>query len=193
MSIFDSLKRNAMNSAANAVKNAANKLGNTSETFKFSALPESLDEMKALPEAAMSTPFQTAALTVCALCVYAAAPEIGTEMLNWLKGPQPLSPMEQQFLRDRFRDGKTYIPFSYFKGAKPENDYTPDEPFTVTISANPYSFQESGYAVLWLTSGGADNPRDVKLRQKPSTGEWFLWDQHLIVGIRDPKSADPWA
>ena len=193
MSIFDSLKRNAMNSAANAVKNAANKLGNTSETFTFSALPESLDEMKALPEAARSTPYQTAALTVCALCVYAAAPEIGTEMLNWLKGPQPLSPMEQQFLRDRFRDGKTYIPFSYFGGAKPENDYTPDEPFTVTISANPYSYQESGYAVLWLTSGGADNPRDVKLRQKPSTGEWFLWEQFLLPSIREPKSADPWA
>ena len=78
--------------------------------------------MKALPEATLDTPFKTAALTVCALCAYAAAPEVGKEMLNFLKGPKPLSPMEISFINDRFREVK-YVPFSYFKGAVPENDY----------------------------------------------------------------------
>ena len=34
----------------------------------------------------------------------------------------------------------------------------------------------------------------VKLRQKPSTGEWFLWEYSSPVsGIRIPASQDPWA
>jgi hypothetical protein len=45
---------------------------------------------------------------------------------------------------------------------------------------------------LFLRSGGADNPREVVLRKK-ADGQWLLWDQMLMVGIRTPKSADPWA
>lgn len=180
MSIFDNLK----NMAQGAEKK-------DSETFSFAELPESVEQMKALPEAALDSPFKAAALTVCALCAYAASPEIGIDMLNFLKGPQPLSPAEKQFLKDRFMDGKYYVPFSYFAGAKPDNDYTPDKPFTVTVSANPYSYQNDGYATLYIASGGADSPRPVTLRRKGE--QWFLWEQQLTVGIREPKKDDPWA
>ena len=90
------------------------------ETFTFHALPESLAQLQALPEADLSNPFKTAALSLCALCAYAADKQIGIEMLNWLKGPSPLSNQEISFIDDRFRDGKTYIPFSYFDGAVPD-------------------------------------------------------------------------
>ena len=130
MGIFDKLKSTAMDAASSAVAS----IGNKRETFTFAALPESLDQIKALPEAALSTPFQTAALTVCALCAYAADKQIGTEMLNWLRGPRPLNGQDISFLNDCFRDEKTYIPFSYFAGATPENRYTPAQPYTVTIS-----------------------------------------------------------
>ena len=72
MSIFDKLKKTANDAVKTGVKNAASALTSTKETFTFAALPESLAELKALPEAALENPFQTAALTVCALCVYAA-------------------------------------------------------------------------------------------------------------------------
>ena len=193
MSIFDKLKKTASDTLNNGVKNAAAAITSKKETFTFAALPESLAELQALPEAAMDTPFQTAALTVCALCVYAADKDIGTEMLNWLRGPRPLGNHELSFLNDRFRDGKTYVPFSYFKGAKPDNDYTPDEPYTLTIFTNPYSDDNPGYMKVFLESGGADNPREIVLRQRGSDGKWFLWEQFILVGIRDPKSADPWA
>ena len=186
MSIFDKLKNNTQ-SDTNSTENYG---GNKSVKFTFAALPESLDELKALPEATLDTPFKTAALTLCALCAYAASSEIGIEMLNWLKGPQPLSTYELQFLRDRIK-GKSYVPFSYFAGAKPENDYTPTQPFTVTISDNPYSYQEDGYATMHLSSGGADSPRQIKLRKKGE--QWFLWEQFILVGIRVPKSENPWA
>lgn len=165
---------------------------NGAVTFTFNSLPESLDELRALPEADMTTPYKTAALTVCALCAFAAAPEIGKEMLNFLKGPSPLSPYEESFIKDRFRDSKL-VPFSYFEGATPENDYTPNKPYKITISSNPYSFRNENRATLHLKSGGADSPRQIKLRLKPSTGVWYLEEQMILVGIRTPKSADPWA
>ena len=188
MSIFDKLK----NDAISAVGKAAQSLGSQRETFTFRELPESLAEMQALPEAALGTPFQTAALSLCALCAYAADRQIGTEMLNWLRGPRPLSGHEISFLNDRFRDKKTYVPFSYFKGATPDNDYTPSVPFTVTFFTNAYSDANEGYKKLLVESGGADNPREIVLRMR-GDGKWFLWDQFLLVGIREPRSADPWA
>ena len=37
-------------------------------------------------------------------------------------------------------------------------------------------------------------PRPIKLRQKPSTGEWFLWEYSSpLSGIRTPAAQDPWA
>ena len=187
MSIFDKIKKGA----AEVAKTATQSFTNKSETFTFASLPESLAEMKALPEAELTSPYQTAALTLCALCVYAADKNIGTEMLNWLRGPRPLSGMDISFLNDRFRDG-THVPFSYFEGATPENDYTPTAPFKVTVESNPYSAENEGYMKLFIKSSGADNAREVVMR-KLGDGRWMLWDQMLLVSIRDPKSKNPWA
>ena len=177
MGLFDKLKNTAASAVGGAVNNAAMSIGNKSETFTFTALPESLAQMQALPEASLDSPFKTAALTVCALCAYAADKNIGTEI---------------SFLNDRFRDGKTYIPFSYFEGATPDNDYTPSEPFRITVQSTHVSGEEQGYMKLFIPCGGADSPRPIKLRMK-GDGKWFLWEQYLLTGIRTPKSADPWA
>ncbi|MBO4429364.1 MAG: hypothetical protein J5832_05360, partial [Clostridia bacterium] len=161
MSIFDKLKSTLSGGAGKTFDKSKSE-----ETFTFTALPESLDELKALPEASLDDPFKTAALSLCALCAYGADKAVGTEMLNWLRGPKgDMTPTEQQFLKDRFADGHFYIPFSYFDGAKPENDYTPSIPFTVKICTNPYSYQNEGYASLYLTSGGAESPRSFTLRK----------------------------
>lgn len=160
-------------------------------TFVFDKLPQSLTELEALPEAALTTPYQVAALTVAALCRYGEDPQAAIAMLNYLKGPQPLSTYEMQFLKDRL-SGKAYKPFSFFEGATPGNNYTPAQPFQITVFDGPYSFQEAGYAKLMIRSGGADNPREIKLRQKGTGGQWFLWENFLLSDIRQPKEADPW-
>lgn len=186
MSIFDKLKKgipgqNAADQKASAAR----------QTFTFAALPESLAQMQALPEAVLQTPYQTAALTVLALCAYAAEERVGMEMLNWLKGPRPLTGHEISFLTDRFRNG-VHIPFSYFQGAVPERNYSPTLPYTITIEAGPYADANPGYKKLHIRSGGADHPREIVLRQK-GDGRWLLWDQFLMVGIRQAVSEDPWA
>ncbi len=188
MSIFDRLKKET---PAPQPQKQSPKNSSPLQTFTFETLPESLAQMQALPEAALKDPFQTAALTVCALCVYPADKGIGIEMLNWLRGPRPLSNMDISFLNDRFRDGH-HVPFSYFAGATPENDYTPSQPFTLTIEAGPYADANPGYKKLHIRSGGADNAREIVLRQK-GDGTWLLWDQFLLLSIRQSKSQDPWA
>lgn len=189
MSIFDSLKSNISQTANSSAQPSNAK----SEAFTFSALPESLSELQALPEAALETPFQTAALTVLALCAYAADKAIGTEMLNWLRGPRPLNGQELSFLNDRFRDGKAYLPFTYFVGSSPDNNYTPTQPYKIIVESNHTSGAEEGYMKLFIPCGGADDPRPVKLRRRGSDGKWFLWEQYLLTGVRIPKAADPWA
>lgn len=162
-------------------------------TVTFTALPANLAELKALPEAALKTPEATAALTIAALCAYPANRDEALAMLDYLRGPRPLSNYDKQFIRDRFMGGVDYVPRSYFAGAVPDNGYTPSLPYTLVFTDSAAQFSESGYCRLDVRSGGADTPRSVTLRLKPSTGEWFLWEQMLLSQIRVPREQDPWA
>ena len=159
--------------------------------IEFAALPQSMEEFENLPQAAMTSPFFTAALTVVALNSFPQDKELCYSMLNFLKGPKPLSEYEKQFINNRFMDAKEYIPRSYFVGAVPQNDYQPSLPLTIEVAENPYSYQNEGYAKLFIKSGGADSPREVLLRLAKD-GKWYLWEQFVMVGIRQPKSKNPW-
>ena len=61
------------------------------ENYEFGTIPASLDALKALPEASLQSPFATAALTVLALCNFGTNEQESVRMLNFLKGPQPLT------------------------------------------------------------------------------------------------------
>ena len=207
MGFFDDLKKcaggllnqgrtgntgNIVQGAQNLTNGIKNMAGNKAVDVTFSKLPDSLDEFRALPQAACTTPFDAAALTIVALACYPKNKEMALSMLDFLRGPRPLSGMDKQFINDRFMDGKDYVPRSYFRGATPQNDYTPAAPYTITVSENPYSYQDQGYAKLFVQSGGADSPRAIQLRQLKD-GKWCLWEQFILSDIRRPESANPWA
>jgi len=199
MSIFDALKRTAESTlkreASKMVSNAVQSVGkgrNRSESFTFAALPTNVAELQALPEASLDTAFKTTALTIVALCRYEQNPDEAIAMLNFLKGPAEVSTYEKQFIRERLEE-KMYKPRSFFAGATPQNGYTPSVPYTISVSETPYSFDSENWATLYVTSGGADNPRPIKLRKKPSTGQWFLNDIQCLADIRVPVAEDPWA
>ncbi|MBR4023434.1 MAG: hypothetical protein IKI94_12740 [Ruminococcus sp.] len=199
MGLFDSILKSAgnalKNEASKAVSNAASSIGkgkNHTESFTFTALPSSLAELQAMPEASLDSAFKTTALTIAVLCAYEKNPDGCIEMLNFLKGPAEVSTYEKGFINERL-SGKFYKTFSFFEGATPENGYKPNTPFVINVSENPYSFDEENWATLYVTSGGADNPRPIKLRKKPSTGQWFLNDIQCLADIRVPVADDPWA
>lgn len=199
MSFFDSLKRTAESTlkreASKVVNNAVQSVGkgkNRSESFTFSTLPTNVSELQALPEASLDSAFKTTALTIVALCRYETNPDEAIAMLNFLKGPAEVSTYEKQFIRERMQ-GKMYKARSFFAGATPQNSYTPTTPYTISVNETPYSFDDENWATLYVTSGGADNPRPIKLRKKPSTGQWFLNDIQCLADIRIPVAEDPWA
>ena len=162
-------------------------------TAVFERLPATLGEFLALPEAALDSPYKAAALTVAALCLWSQNKDAAWDMLRFLSGPRDLTPFERQFINDRFMDGRDYIPRSYFAGAVPENDYTPTEPYTLYLYDDIHSHSDAHYSGVLLLSGGADSPRQIRLRLKPSEGRWYLWEQFILAGIREPASSDPWA
>ena len=202
MALFDMFKSKAENAIKKSVNSAVTQgfnkatsavsnLGNKKEKIVFSSLPSTFEEFASLPQAALSTPFETAAMTVLAFCYYPQNKDLALQMVNYLRGPRPLSGGDISFIADRFRDSD-YVPRSYFEGSTPANDYTPAEPYTIIVSESPYSYQNEGYATLYITSGGADSPRSVQMR-KAKDGKWYLWEQFILVGIRQPESANPWA
>lgn len=154
----------------------------------FEKLPQTASEVSPGQD-----PYLVAAYAVAALIRYQDSREDCFAMLDVLRGPRPLSNMDKQFLRDRLV-GKEYVPVSYFAGAVPANNYQPSMPYSVTSFKNKYSESNKGYLVLYIRSGGADSPRPVTLRQKESTGEWFVWThESLLPDIRKPASQDPWS
>jgi len=178
-----------LNNVINKVKSEAQ---SKDKTFTFQALPLDVQDMKALPEAGLKDVYATAALSVLALTRFESDREACYRMLDFLKGPEPMNPSEKMNISDRFMDGKFYKVRSFFEGATPANSYTPSQPYKIKVSSNPYSFQNQGWAVLYVHSGGADNPRPVRLRQKPSTGQWFLVEIQYLGDIRIPAVEDKW-
>ena len=196
MGLFDSIARSAGNAignaAANAVTGAVNEAQRKRETFTFTTIPRSVADLKALPESDLSTPFKTCALTMLVLLNYADDVNATIEMLNFLKGPEPMNPYQIQFLKDRLV-GKEYVVRSFFEGSSPQNNYIPTEPLKITVYDNPYSYPEAGWATLHMDSTGADSPRQIKCRLKPSTNQWFLVENLALSDIRTPVAADPCA
>ena len=156
------------------------------------SLPNTVEELKRLPQSLLTDPNATAALTVAALHRYPQSTEDTFAMLDFLRGPRALTESDKQFIKERFT-GKEYIMRSYFLGAAPENNYTPQKPYRVEVTENSSSRSELGYINLFVTCSGADSPRPVKVRHKQSTDQWFLWDQALLTGIKKPKEEDVWA
>ena len=154
-------------------------------------LPAARAEFEALPRRA---PEEVCAGFLCALNLYVSDRDAGVAAMNLLRGPRPMTPYDEQFLRDRLR-GKKYLPLAYFEGAVPENGYTPAQPYVLNVLPDPRPQDvEEGYLRVFLKTAGADSPRPVKLRRKPSSGEWFLWEYSSpLSGIRLPAAQDPWA
>ena len=167
--------------------------GNSTRIVEIPFVPQNIEQMMKMPYAKLTNEFEVAALTVAVLCNYCQDPQATVEMLNYLRGPRPLSALDVQFLRDRL-SGKPYKMLSYLNGTSPTNNYTPTMPLGVTIVTTPASAVQSDMISLFIPSSGADSLRQLDLRRKPSTGQWFLWSLvGLMPDVRIPVNQDPWA
>ena len=158
---------------------------------EMSKLPESLEELKELEENFKQPTFAPAIL-VALMCHYKTNPDETMDMLNFINGPEEITPYKKNYYKDRFMDGKYYKPFSYFEGATRENNYTPTTPYRITIKNNPRGPKEEDRKGFLMKSSGADNLRQVSVRMKRSTGYWYLSEELLFADIREPIEKDEW-
>lgn len=185
---------NALKGADKLANQAINNIRQKKETFTFDRIPETVDEMKALPQANLQNPFGVVALVILAMNNFNRDLDKCKDMLTFLKGPGTLMNQEISRMNDQLK-GKDYLMRSYFEGTTPENNYKPTEPYKITVFDHPNSYdnEKDGYVTLWVKSSGSDSDRQVRLRKKQSTGEWFLNEEYLTPGIKAPQEADPWA
>lgn len=158
----------------------------------FEKLPKNLEDLKQLPEANLKQPHYAAALTILALNLWRENKDEAIKMINYLKGPDSLSVYDINFISERLKN-KEYTILSYFLGSNPENGYQPTLPYTVLISELAHSRDEEGYIKFYVQSSGADSLRPIQVRQKPSSGQWYLWEQMLLSEVRPPVKDDDWA
>ena len=110
-------------------------------------------------------------------------------MIDSLKGPEVLSHYERFFIRDTLSDSP-YLPFSFYKGATPENGYRPLLPLTIEAFETEDSDRllNEGYKSVFFKSSGSEIMRSVKVRCIESMDEWFYWQQFILDSIRGPKN-----
>ena len=164
--------------------------GEDRDTFVFYRFPGNREEMQLLIDAyTLDDAENTAAFYIAALNIYPYDAEEALAMIDLLKGPQPLSEEDKRFIKERLSD-KMYLPQAYFEGATPENDYTPEDPWTLVIYEDPVEAPE-GYEYVYVLTAGADSPRRIVTREKGDNE--YLWDYvSTLVQVRDPVSIDPW-
>lgn len=153
--------------------------------------PSTFQEFEKLPLLDLTNPHNTASLFLIALDLFIQNQQEGINAINTLKGPIELNPHNISFLKDRLMD-KPYLPKAYFEGATPENDYTPNKPYTLNLfQDNRPQDLEEGYMRLFVETKGADAKRFITLRKKGN--HWYIWEYPgILMDIRKPKADNPW-
>ena len=156
----------------------------------YHQLPQNQADMEAIvAEYGREDERRVCAYFHAALVRYPESAEDCFDMLDVLRGPQPMSDAEKLFMKERFSD-KLYLPRTYFEGARPKNEYQPDEPWAIIIYDDPVR-PPDGYAYTMVASGGADNKRRIVMRIKD--GQNYLWEYNgALLSVRLPASEDPW-
>lgn len=163
MSLFDSIKNKAQRAGSEAVRKLGQEVAAAASgktyTVTLSTLPMSVEELKAMPEGNLKQPENTAALTIAALAVYPSNPDASIAMINYMRNGRDLIGSELQFVKER-GVSHNHVILSYFKGATPDNDYTPSEPAVIELLETSTSRAQikDGYLKLFVQSGGADAP-----------------------------------
>ena len=99
------------NNNGNRPENQGANAGGGRQTVQFSSLPATMDQFTALPQAQLQSPYETAAMFVLTLNSFLQNKDEFTAMVNFLKGPAPLSPRELSLFKTQVTD---YLCRSYF-------------------------------------------------------------------------------
>ena len=174
-------------------------------TYTFDKLPTTVDELKKFSlksnvegdyDYGMFAPM---AATILALHAYGTDKDEAMKMLEYVYGPnQTFSNFDKQFVQTQFATAANKVLQNcYFGGAKPENGYTPDKPFTITLEEGPYFIKAANGKperhMSFIYFAGADSERYMDVF-KSSGGTWYAYEsnyKHLLASVKEPTGTAP--
>ena len=152
----------------------------------FTNVPKNYEEFEALYTKFLGkTPHGTAAMMPMAMEIYGRNRDEGLRCIKLICWPSNVNSVVSQ-LKEKFgtnqyapaNDGyhQRYLPAAVLKGAKPENGYTPQRPYTVEMKASVNKHQElqfmgSGTVLyLYIMGDGWDtHQRSVEIIKQPDS------------------------
>lgn len=162
----------------------------------FHELPTDFDIFTNIAESTLNLPERVAALFILALRIYAVDSDLGLQMLSYLRHQETLEPNEIKNLLEAPLKRSRYIPLAYFKGATPQNSYTPDEPYIITVKTDSRRSLKRKYKTLYIGCPGAGIYRPItlvkvkkrKVKNKRLLGNpWFVEEYaSLTLPVPEP-------
>lgn len=163
---------------------------------EFDKLPVTLTRFEEAQEQVSTTPQGAAAMFIIALRVRQLYPAEGLKCLVTSASETGVGKYETS-------DGETYdgytvynldrideqlkryprLPYAYYKGATPENNYEPDKPYIIEFPSSGTATVESGLK-LFVATEGADSDRPISVVQDDD-GLWRAYEwSSLLMGLQ---------
>ena len=161
----------------------------------FHELPTDEQVFFNLTDSMLNLPEKVCALFVIALRIYAVDPELGMEMICFLRNEEKLEENEIKNMLKEPLKKSAYIPLSYFKGAVPENSYTPEMPYVITVKEVGRRPRFRKEMTMYVGCPGAGVYRPVslvkkkrrKINKKLLGDPWFISDySSLVLPVPEP-------
>lgn len=197
-------------------------------TYTFKRLPKTLSEIESFfddPEEGDTIDiseegntgnyggFNAMAATICATNVDVWVPNPADpyyskhpvrEMFEYINGPsltiaETAKTQGIQSMKDAIQACGENVYKSYFKGATPDNNYTPDTPYVLEMYKGPYYIPEketiTGYRpttyMILVSSEAFDSDRYIDVYYSPTAKRWFSYEnqfQHITANnFKKPK------
>ena len=152
----------------------------------FTNVPSDFEEFEKLyTEFLGKTPHGTAAMMTMAMEIYGRDREEGMKCMQLLNWPSNVNSVVSQ-LKEKYGTSQyapandsyhqRYLPAAVLKGAKPENGYTPSEPYTIEMKASVNKHQDmqfmgSGRVMyIYVMGDGWDtHQRSVEIIKQPDS------------------------
>ena len=175
-------------------------------TYTFSTIPTNVEELKQYNISGDDGRYKVLALYIMSLRTW--KPENQTdceEMIGYLCNKQ-LSVYEKQRLADQMKKGKQYLYLgnAFLNGATPANNYTPAQPYSVTLTqdsvvdedqvyipANPSIPTPDQYRAF-IFCQASDSGKWIDVYKSSKDGNWYMYKwMDLITSIKAPASSNP--
>lgn len=139
----------------------------TVSEIDVSLVPRDRDGFRDYADVMLQTPAGAAALFVAALDIYNEDKDLAVYMLTYLRFLPELSPGELNIQLLQVLGKRNFYTKGYFKGALPENGYTPSSPYTVMVRDDGRKGLKKDLKTLYIGCGGTGTYRPITLKLQP--------------------------